>query len=249
MNKTTDTHTTNQTIATICARGGSKGLPLKNIKIFAEKPLIVHTIELALMSPSIDSVWVSTDDEAIADIARRAGAQVPYIRPAALATDDAPKLPVIEHLVQHIESCGMSINRVVDLQPTSPLRTVADIEGAIVASDGVPLLASVRAASDNPYFNLVELDNMGVAHLSKGNGTSRRQDSPRVCALNGSIYVWQRNALKQASTEGLWSVKMGVFEMPAWRSVDIDNLEDFEYAQWLYSRHFFASNRSVKGRL
>lgn len=237
------------TIATICARGGSKGLPQKNIKIFADKPLIVHTIEQALMTPSIDGVWVSTDDEAIADIARKAGAQVPYLRPASLATDNAPKLPVIEHLVQHIESIGLSVNRVVDLQPTSPLRTVADIQSAIMASDAVPLLVSVRAASDNPYFNLVELDNKGLAHLSKGNGTTRRQDSPRVCALNGSIYVWQRSALKQASTEGLWSVKMGVYEMPAWRSVDIDNLEDFEYAQWLYNRHFFANNSSLEGGL
>ena len=115
------------TIATICARGGSKGLPGKNIRPFAGQPLIVHTIAQALQCGQFDGVFVSTDDHAIAEVARVAGAAVPYLRPAELASDTAAKLPVIEHLVQHLEQQGRRIARVVDLQPTSPLRDVQDI--------------------------------------------------------------------------------------------------------------------------
>ena len=226
-----------QTIATICARGGSKGLPGKNIRLFAGKPLIVHTIEQALACTLLDAVFVSTDDDAIADIARAAGATVPYLRPAELASDTAAKLPVIEHLVRHLEQGGQRIARIVDLQPTSPLREAHDITQALNACPDMPLTVSVCQAQDNPYFNLVERGADGNIALCKGQGNTRRQDSPDVFALNGSIYVWQRNALTQAAVQGLWSVQLGVVEMPHWKSVDIDDLNDFEYAEWLYHRH------------
>ncbi len=229
--------TTGQTIATICARGGSKGLPGKNIRMFAGKPLIVHTIEQALACTLLDAVFVSTDDAGIADIARAAGASVPYLRPAELASDTAAKLPVIEHLVRHLEQGGQRIARIVDLQPTSPLREAQDITQALNACPDMPLTVSVREAQDNPYFNMVERDADGNITLCKGHGSTRRQDSPAVYALNGSIYVWQRAALAQAAAQGLWSVQLGVVEMPHWKSVDIDDLNDFEYAEWLYHRH------------
>ena len=229
--------TVGKTIATICARGGSKGLPGKNIRLFAGKPLIVHTIEQALACSLLDAVFVSTDDAAIADIARGAGATVPYLRPAELASDAAAKLPVIEHLVRHLEQSGQRIARIVDLQPTSPLREVHDIKRALNACPDMPLTVSVRRAQDNPYFNMVERGEDGNIALCKGQGNTRRQDSPAVYALNGSIYVWQRAALAQAAVQGLWSVKLGVVEMPVWRSVDIDDLYDFEYAEWLHYRH------------
>ena len=229
--------TTGQTIATICARGGSKGLPGKNIRPFAGKPLIVHTIEQALACTLLDAVFVSTDDAAIAEVARSAGATVPYMRPAELASDTAGKLPVIEHLVRHLEQGGQRIARIVDLQPTSPLREAQDITQALNACLDMPLTVSVRLAQDNPYFNMVERDVDGNVALCKGQGNTRRQESPAVYALNGSIYVWQRAALAQAAVQGLWSVKLGVVEMPHWKSVDIDDLNDFEYAEWLYYRH------------
>ena len=164
---------------------------------------------------------------------------MPYLRPAELALDVTPKLPVIEHLVQHLEKAGRVIGRIVDLQPTSPLRDAGDISSALLrACPDAPLTVSVREAADNPYFNLVERDADGWLHLSKGDGSTRRQDAPQVYALNGSLYVWQRTALAQAAVHGLWSVKMGMYVMPRWKSVDIDDLEDFEYAQWLYQRHF-----------
>jgi CMP-N-acetylneuraminic acid synthetase len=145
-----------RTIATICARGGSKGLPGKNIRDFAGKPLIVHSIEQAQACPEIDAVYVSTDDEAIAAVVRAAGATVPYLRPAELASDSAPKLPVIEHLVRFLERQGQAVVRVVDLQPTSPLRDAADISAALRAHPEADLVVSVKDAADNPYFNLVE---------------------------------------------------------------------------------------------
>jgi CMP-N,N'-diacetyllegionaminic acid synthase len=226
-----------RTIATICARGGSKGLPGKNIRDFAGKPLIVHSITQALACPEIDAVYVSTDDAAIATVARAAGATVPYLRPAELASDAAPKLPVIEHLVRWLEEQGQSVSRVVDLQPTSPLRDAADIAAALRTQPDADLVVSVKDAGDNPYFNLVEQGDDGWMHLSKGQGNTRRQDAPAVYALNGSIYVWRRAALAHAAVHGLWSVHIAAFVMPRWKSVDIDDLEDFEQALWLYQRH------------
>ena len=225
------------TIATVCARGGSKGLPGNNIRLFAGQPLIARTIAAALAVPGIAGVYVSTDDDAIAAAALAAGATVPYRRPAELATDEAGKLPVIEHLVAHLEAGGMAIDTVVDLQPTSPLRDANDIEVALALKDQAPLVTSVCQAHDNPYFNMVELQADGLVTLSKGSGGARRQDLPAVYALNGAIYVWQRAALARAAVHGLWSVPVAPYVMPRWKSVDIDDLDDFELALWHWSRH------------
>jgi len=223
-------------IATICARGGSKALPGKNLRPLAGQPLIVHTIEHALACRVIDGVFVSTDDEQIAEVAQRAGAQVPYLRPAELATDEAPKLPAIGHLVAHLERSGMSVDTVVDLQPTSPLRRPEDIEAALALLDDADLVVSVTEPSHNPYYTLAEADAEGRLQLSKPAGFARRQDAPAVWGLNGSIYVWRRAALTKAIAEGFWSVRAKPYAMPRRRSVDIDDLEDFELAQWLLQR-------------
>jgi CMP-N,N'-diacetyllegionaminic acid synthase len=234
------------TIASICARGGSKGLPGKNIRDFLGKPLIVHTIEQALACAEIDAVYVSTDDETIAKIAQAAGAKVPFLRPAALANDAAPKLPAIEHLVAFLET-HHPIGRIIDLQPTSPLRDASDITAACAmanaaedadGAEGAELVVSVCEAADNPYFNLVEAGADGLLRLSKGDGSTRRQDAPAVYALNGSIYVWQRAALQRSAQTGvLWGNRILPYLMPRWKSVDIDDLDDFEMAVWLAQRH------------
>ena len=223
-------------IATICARGGSKGLPGKNLRPLAGKPLIVHTIEQALACESIEGVFVSTDDAAIAEVATRAGAQVPYLRPAELATDEAPKLPAIEHLVTHLERGGMEVDTVVDLQPTSPLRRPQDIEAALALRDDADLVVGVTEPSHNPYYTLAESDAQGRLQPSKRANFVRRQDAPAVWGLNGSIYVWRRAALPKAIAEGFWSVRIKPYAMPRRRSVDIDDLEDFELAQWYLQR-------------
>lgn len=227
------------TIATICARGGSRGLPGKNTRPFPDAsgaPLIVHSIRHALACSRIQRTYVSTDDAAIADIAREAGALVPYMRPAELATDTAAKLPVIEHLLAHLEAGGTSVDRVVDLQPTSPLRVPGDIDRCLDALEGADVALSVYDAGFSPAFNLVELQADGTATLCQNRGTVRRQDLVPVLALNGSIYCWRRAALPQAVRDGFWSVRARGVTMPRERSVDIDDLLDFEWAAWLYRR-------------
>ena len=228
------------TIATICARGGSKGLPGKNIRPLLGKPLIVHSIEFALAHAAIGAVYVSTDDPAIADIARAAGARVAYLRPPELARDDTPKLPVIEHLVAHLEqSTGASVERIVDLQPTSPLRHAADLDACLARADAADAPDLVLTAFDsgfNPYFNLVEPRPDGCVHISKGDGLGARQAAPPVWALNGSIYVWRRAALAHAARHGMWSVRVAAHVMPASRSVDIDTADDFAAAERALAR-------------
>lgn len=225
-----------KTIATICARGGSKGLPRKNVRPFAGKPLIAHTIEQARACSLIDAVYVSTDDDEIAEVARQWGAQVPYRRPAALATDTAAKLPAIEHLVAHLEAQGERIGLVVDLQPTSPLRTQQDLADAIRLAPQADLIVTVTEPSHNPYYTLVEAQADGTLRPSKPATFVRRQDAPASWGLNGSIYVWQRAALARAATDGFWVVSIRPSMMPRHRSVDIDDVLDFEWAEWLWRR-------------
>jgi CMP-N,N'-diacetyllegionaminic acid synthase len=225
-----------ETIATICARGGSKGLPRKNVLPFAGKPLIAHTIEQALACRLIDAVYVSTDDDEIAEVARKYGAQVPYRRPAELASDQAPKIPAIEHLVIYLEQQGERIATVVDLQPTSPLRSQEDLAAAIGTAGQADLIVSVTEPSHNPYYSLVEVQADGTLRVSKPASHVRRQDVPAVWGLNGSIYVWRRDALKKAARDGFWTVSIRPSVMPRQRSVDIDDALDFEWAEWLHRR-------------
>jgi len=230
---------TPRTIATICARGGSKGLPRKNVLPFAGKPLIAHSIGHALACPLIDGVYVSTDDDEIADVAVRCGAIVPYRRPAELSTDQAAKIPAIEHLVAHLEANGDAIGAVIDLQPTSPLRLPQDIADAVRIANESPdadLVVSVCEPSHNPYYSLVETQADGTLEVSKAAGAVRRQDVPAVWGLNGSIYVWRRPAIARAVAEGFWSLRIKPSVMPRDRSVDIDDALDFEFAQWLHQR-------------
>jgi CMP-N,N'-diacetyllegionaminic acid synthase len=220
------------TIATICARGGSQGLPGKNVRPLAGKPLIVHSIEHAIACPLIDAVYVSTDDEGIAEIARRAGANVPFLRPAELATANASKLPVIRHLVAAVEAAGVAIGRIVDLQPTSPLRDQADIAACLDLLDaGTDCVITGCLAHENPYFNMVELDEDGHAHLSKtpAQGVTGRQMAPPVYTMNGSVYVWHRATLDR----GIWGGRTRLHVMPRERSVDIDSAIDFALAELL----------------
>jgi CMP-N,N'-diacetyllegionaminic acid synthase len=231
-----------KTIATICARGGSKGLPRKNVLPFAGKPLIAHSIEQALACPLIDGVYVSTDDDEIAEVALRYGASVPYRRPAELATDQSAKIPAIEHLVAHLEQQGERVGTIVDLQPTSPLRTQEDLAAAIRLGSAADLVVSVTEPSHNPYYSLVEVQGDGTLRVSKSAQIVRRQDMPVVYGLNGSIYVWRRDALAKAVRDGFWSVAMKPSVMPRERSADIDDALDFEWAQWLFLRRQSASS-------
>ncbi|HID92929.1 MAG TPA: acylneuraminate cytidylyltransferase family protein [bacterium (Candidatus Stahlbacteria)] len=221
------------TIATICARGGSVGVPRKNIKLLLGKPLICHTIEQALSCAEIDYVFVSTDDNEIADVARKAGATIPLIRPSELAESSTPKLDVINHLVKGVEEkMDLKITRIVDLDPTSPLRTVKDIEACMNMLDASADVVITAYKSDkNPYFNMVEVDHDGRAFLVKSvpGGVAARQEAPVVYSMNASIYVWHRDSLNK----GLWEGNTRLYEMPRERSIDIDELLDFKIVELL----------------
>ncbi len=220
------------TIATVCARGGSTGVPRKNVLPLLGKPLIVYTIEQALACPEIDRVFVSTDDDEIAEVARKAGAEVPFKRPAELATHTISKLPVIEHLVDWVVASGVDVTRVVELDPTSPLRDMSDILTCLEMLDAeTDVVITGYEADKNPYFNMVEQKPDGFASLSKTipGGVSGRQLAPKVYSMNASIYVWHKDTLKK----GLWEGKAKLYVMPRIRSIDIDEPIDFKIVELL----------------
>ncbi len=223
------------TICTICARGGSKGVPRKNILPLLGKPLIEYTIEQALACSSIDHVFFSTEDEEIAEVARRAGAQVPFLRPPEMATDTAQKMPVIQHLVERMEESGITVDTVVDLDPTSPLRDIEDIEACIqMLDDQTDVVITAYEADKNPYFNMVEQKSNGYYNLVKQAGDDlvyRRQMAPKVYSMNASVYVWHRRTL----SKGLWDGNVKLHVMPRERSIDLDDAVDLKLIE-LYLR-------------
>ena len=220
------------TICTICARGGSLGVPRKNIRPLLGKPLIGWTIEQARAAPSIDEVYVSTDDDEIAQVAESFGAIVPYKRPDHLAGSSAAKIPVVVDLVEQVESQGVEVGRVVDLDPTSPLRTVDDIEQAIaLLDDGTDVVITGYPAEKNPYFNMVEEKPDGSIGLVVSSEVTSRQEAPTVYAMNASIYVWHRSTLSL----GLWEGTARLYQMPRERSIDIDSELDLRIVELLMS--------------
>lgn len=223
-------------IITICARGGSTGVPGKNIRELCGKPLIGWTIEQAFASKITDQVFVSTDSEDIADVARSFGAQVPFMRPAELATATAGKLPVIQHLVEWVEARHGPINAIVDLDPTSPLRDVADIQTSFDLLDAdTDTVITGYEADKNPYFNMVELKTNGFYErvCLPGKEVLGRQSAPMVFAMNASIYVWHRASLSSS----LWdSPRIRLHVMPRERSIDIDHEIDFEMVALLMKK-------------
>jgi len=223
------------TIATICARGGSVGVPRKNIRPLLGRPLIAHTIEQARATRGIDEVYVSTDDEEIAAVARRHGAKVPFLRPAELATSSVAKIPVIRHLCEWVEANEGVFERIVDLDPTSPLREVADIEACLgLLDDSVDTIITAFESEKNPYFNMVERKADGNIGLVCAGGAPvvARQQAPVVYSMNASIYVWHRATL----AKGLWAGRVKMHVMPRERSIDIDSPLDFEIVEMLMKR-------------
>ena len=221
-------------VATICARGGSKGIPGKNIRPLCGKPLIVHTIEVAKKCKLINRVIVSTDAPEIAEIAKANGAEVPFLRPRELALDTSPKIPVIKHAIEYLQSQeGYYADIVVDLDPTSPLRTEKYIESCIgmVSDGGADNVFSVTKARRNPYFNMVEIID-GRVRLVKPlpQPVVRRQDAPEVYDMNASIYVWKRETLMNNNSLFLERTKIHI--MPEW-TIDIDSETDFELVEFL----------------
>lgn len=226
-------------ICTICARGGSKGVQNKNIRLLLGKPLIAHSIEQALASGLFAAVAVSSDSEPILAAAAEAGATHLVRRPDELATDTAPKIPVMQHCVVRVEEAkGAACEVVVDLDATAPLRSVADIEAAVelLESRGISNVITAMPSRRSPYFNLVEVDAAGVVRLSKplASAVARRQDAPACFDMNASIYAWRRDALMGATS--VFLADTGLYVMPEERSIDIDSEVDFALVELLAGR-------------
>jgi len=229
-------------LATVCARKGSKGVRNKNIREVHGKPLIFYTIELLKRWNKADRIVCSTDSEDIANCAREAGAETPFLRPKELATDEMGKIPVLKHALTTCENeYKTKFDLVVDLDPTSPLRTLADLDKALdlFLSKKVDLLYSVAEARKNPYFNMVELDKKGFPRLVKTlpNKVVRRQDAPKVYELNASIYIYKRDHLLKM--DSIFTGQAAIFIMDAPSAVDIDHEIDLQFVEFLLERGLF----------
>jgi len=223
------------TLFLIPARGGSKGIPGKNIRNFGGKPLICHSIDHARMFACDDDICLSTDSEEIRSIAESYGLHVPFLRPASLATDNAGTYGVLLHALDFYAAAGREYDRIVLLQPTSPLRTRDDISRAIeLFRPGTDMVVTVTPAATNPYYNAYETGDDGFLHISKGDGLyTRRQDAPEVWEYNGAVYVIDSEALRRSP--------MSEFRhrvpspMSKENSVDLDSELDWMIAETIYN--------------
>lgn len=223
-------------LCTICARGGSKGVLKKNIKVLAGKPLIGYSIQQAADSCLFDKIVVSTDDIEIASISKDYGASFCFIRSEELATDECGKLLVIKNaLLTSEQEFDQVFETVVDLDVTSPLRSVDDIKQAynLFFNCSYDNLITAAPARRSPYFNLIELSDDNKVGLSKQPKSSvlRRQDSPKCYDMNASIYIWKRNIL--LNNNSLFLENTGLYVMPYERSIDIDCEIDFQFVEFL----------------
>lgn len=219
----------------IPARGGSKGIPRKNIKPLGGRPLIHLSIDAAREAGADDRhIILSTDDAEIAAVGRQTGLPVEYMRPPELATDTAGSREVILDAMDYADRRGIAYDCVVLLQPTSPLRTAADIRAALALyTPDTDMVVTVVEAASNPYYNCFEADpDTGYLHISKGDGLyTRRQDAPAVWEYNGAVYVINPASIR--------AMPMGKFtrrvpsSMPRERSIDLDTPFD-----WLVAEEF-----------
>ena len=223
-------------IGFIFARGGSKGLPGKNVKPLAGKPLIAHSIDVARACGRLETVIVSTDDDVIAEVALRHGAEVPFRRPAELATDSAPEWLAWRHAIEWFERERGAFDLFVSLPATSPFRSVADLHAcmdAVLADPQADAAITVREAERSPYFNMVVLDGQGYSHLviPSGQRISRRQDAPVVYDITTVAYAARPRFVRAA--DQLMAGKVRSVVVPRERSLDIDTPWDFRLAEMI----------------
>ncbi|MFS0724045.1 acylneuraminate cytidylyltransferase family protein [Paenibacillus sp. 1P07SE] len=226
-------------LCTICARGGSKGILHKNIRLLNGTPLIAYTIRQALASSLFALVAVSSDSDAVLSVAAAYGAHVLVRRPAHLASDEAPKLSAIRHAVAAVERRrGSRYETIVDLDATAPLRLTGDIREAVrlLEESGAGNVITGTPSRRSPYFNMVEYKPEGGVGLVKQPSPSvhRRQDAPLTYDMNASIYGWRRDALMAGDT--LFRDDTRLYVMPPERSWDIDSEADWDYVAYRMAR-------------
>ncbi len=225
-------------LAVVCARGGSKGLPGKNVRVFAGHPLIAHSLMFAKLCPEITRTIVSTDSPEIAAVARAAGGEVLFLRPAVLARDDTPIWPVLRHALEEVEKTEAdSYDYLVLLDPTSPAREPDDMKGALARlrsrsdADGVVAVAT-------PHFNpvwhcVVERDGLMVDFAAEGARFERRQTVPAVYYITGALYLWRTEFVRREKESWRRGGRHLLLEIPETRAMSIDTLEEFERAELL----------------
>lgn len=226
-------------VGAVCARGGSKGIPRKNLRLLAGKSLLERAILCARACPLLDRIVVSTDDLEIAEAGRRHGAEVPFMRPAELAQDRSSKWDVFRHLVAGLEGAsGTRVDYLVDLDVCVPLRAPEDISGCIrqALESDVDVVVTAYEPERNPYFNMVELDENGLARVvvPTPQPITTRQQAPKVYSLSPAVYVIRRDALWAYDH---WSrSRMAIHLIPRERAVDIDSEADFGYVEYILAK-------------
>ena len=222
-------------VAFIFARGGSKGLPGKNTRPFGGKPLIAWSIECALSMKAIDRVIVSTDSEEIAETSRKYGADVPFIRPRELATDESPEWLSWKHALEYLRHSSDGLPEVmVSLPATSPLRTISDVERCLeqFSKGDCDVVVTVTEAYRSPHFNMVEDKGDGTVSLMTNTPkVSRRQDAPVIWDMATVCYV--ANPKFVLSNNSMFQGRVKAVDVPRERAIDIDSLLDFEIAEFL----------------
>ena len=222
-------------LAVIPARGGSKGVPRKNIRPLLGKPLIAYTIEAALQCTLLDDVVVSTDDVEIAEVSCQLGAQVPFLRPPELAQDRAPSLPVVQHCVEAMEKQRtVRYDTIVMLQPTTPLRTSSDIEQGVrlLHETGADSVVSVTEVGGHHPFRMKRIvgDNLLINFIDQGFEDMRpRQELPPVYIRSGDLYIAKRSVVMEQNT--LVGEHVRAVIIPPDRAVNIDTPFDFMLAE------------------
>jgi CMP-N-acetylneuraminic acid synthetase len=222
-------------LAVIPARGGSKGVARKNVRLLAGKPLLAYSIEAALaVRDRLVRVILSTDDPAIAEVGRACGADVPFFRPAELGGDRTPMVPVLQHAVREIESRdSLRLDWVLLLQPTAPLRSPADIRAAIALAEAGgcdSVISVVQVFAVHPILmKRIEGDRLLPFCMEEKEGTRRQDYQPPAYMRNGAIYLTRRDVLMERGS--IWGEVIRPYVMPEERSVSIDNELDFRLAE------------------
>jgi N-acylneuraminate cytidylyltransferase len=225
-------------LAVIPARGGSKGLPGKNIRPLAGLPLIAHSIRLAERCPEIDRCIVSTDSEEIASVARAYSAEVPFLRPAELAQDDTPMWIVLQHALGQMERRdNQRFGALLLLQPTAPCRLPEDVSRALEMLDADSSAVGVVGVSEpnfNPRWVCVEESGGHMKRLvPEYTNYTRRQDVPPVYRVNGLLYLWRRDHVVHSSAPRYFEEPHGMLVVPEIRAGDIDTAQDLAMMELL----------------
>jgi CMP-N,N'-diacetyllegionaminic acid synthase len=224
-----------RTLIIIPARAGSKGLPGKNTKLLGDKPLVVHTIIFAQqVKQTGDVICISTNDEDVIRIAEDKGIRVPFKRPEELSSDSAGIYEVILHAIKHYRLLGVNFEAVLLLQPTSPFRLTEDYKELVKNfQPGTDMVVTVKHSKENPYFTLFEEDKNGYLEKSKKADFTTRQECPPVYTYNGSMYLISVESLLKSNFSGFTKIKKLV--LPDERSVDIDTIQDWILAEYLFN--------------